>query len=206
MSRAMNCARPAPAAVPAQAARPGPDPGPAAALHGVTKVYRLGRGTVTALRDVDVVFPRGSFTAVMGASGSGKSTLLHCAAGLDRPTSGQVILAGRDLGPLREAQVTRLRRDRAGFVFQSFNLVPSLTVELNVALPARLAGRRCRRQEIRDALGMVGLAGRGARRGPGGWWPGHGHPRAGGRRRGAVQPGDHPGADRGTRPWPWPTP
>jgi len=81
----------------------------------------------------------------MGASGSGKTTLLQCAAGLDRPTSGTVRLAGQDLGALRESQVTRLRRDRVGFVFQSFNLVPSLTVELNVALPARLAGRRCRR-------------------------------------------------------------
>ncbi len=160
MSRAMNSAPPAPAAGPARAARPEPDPGPAAALHGVSKVYRMGRSTVTALRGVNAVFPRGSFTAVMGASGSGKTTLLQCAAGLDRPTSGQVILAGQDLGPLREAQVTRLRRDRAGFVFQSFNLVPSLSVELNVALPARLAGRRCRRQEIRDALGVVGLAGR----------------------------------------------
>jgi putative ABC transport system ATP-binding protein len=172
MSRALSLAQaipdgpgvpdadPAPAARPAPATRPGWDPAPAAALHGVTKTYRLGRSTITALRDVDLVFPRHSCTAVMGASGSGKTTLLHCAAGLDRPTSGQVILAGQDLGPLREAQVTRLRRDRVGFVFQSFNLMPSLTVELNVALPARLAGRRCRRQEIRDALDTVGLAGR----------------------------------------------
>ena len=88
----------------------------------------------------------------MGASGSGKTTLLHCAAGLDRPTSGRVILAGQDLGPLREAQVTRLRRDRAGFAFQSFNLVPSLTVELNVALPARL---------VPDGRGERQVAGRG---------------------------------------------
>jgi putative ABC transport system ATP-binding protein len=126
----------------------------------VTKVYRPGRRTVTGLRGVRLTFPRGSCTAVMGASGSGKTTLLQCAAGLDRPTSGTVRLAGQDLGELSESQVTRLRRDRVGFVFQSFNLVPSLTVELNVALPARLAGRRCRRPEIRDALGAVGLADR----------------------------------------------
>jgi putative ABC transport system ATP-binding protein len=154
MARALSPARPGPAAAPDR------DTDPAVALHGVTKVYHPGRSTITALRDVHLAFPRGSCTAVMGASGSGKTTLLQCAAGLDRPTSGTVSLAGQDLGPLRESRVTRLRRDRVGFVFQSFNLVPSLTVELNVALPARLAGRRCRRREIRDALGVVGLADR----------------------------------------------
>jgi putative ABC transport system ATP-binding protein len=164
MARALSPARPGPATRPdrdaGQATRPDHDTGHAVALHGVTKVYRPGRRTLTALRGVDLAFPRGSCTAVMGASGSGKTTLLQCAAGLDRPTSGTVRLAGQDLGALRESQVTRLRRDRVGFVFQSFNLVPSLTVELNVALPARLAGRRCRRPEIRDALGAVGLADR----------------------------------------------
>jgi len=139
MARALSPARPGPATRPdrdtGQAARPDHDTGHAVALHGVTKVYRSGRRTVTALRGVHLTFPRGSCTAVMGASGSGKTTLLQCAAGLDRPTSGTVRLAGQDLGELRESQVTRLRRDRVGFVFQSFNLVPSLTVELNVALP-----------------------------------------------------------------------
>jgi putative ABC transport system ATP-binding protein len=166
MARALSPARPGPATRPdrdtGQVARPDHDTGHAVALHGVTKVYRPGRRTVTALRGVHLAFPRGSCTAVMGASGSGETTLLQCAAGLDRPTSGTVRLAGQDLGELRESQVTRLRRDRVGFVFQSFNLVPSLTVELNVALPARLAGRRCRRPEIRDALGAVGLADRAA--------------------------------------------
>ncbi len=99
MSRALS---PAARAVPA--AQPGRDPGAAVTLRGVTRVYRTGRGALTALRDVSLVFPRGACTAVMGASGSGKTTLLHCAAGLDRPTPGQVILAGQDLGPLREAR------------------------------------------------------------------------------------------------------
>ena len=134
----------------------------------MTSVYRTGRSAVTALRDVSLVFPPGSCAAVMGASGSGKTTLLHCAAGLDRPTSGQVILAGQDLGPLREAQATRLRRDRVGFVFQAFNLVPSLTVELNVALPARLAGRRCGRARPPGRSG----AGRAAALGAAGRAPG----------------------------------
>ena len=114
----------------------------AVALRGVSKVYRSRSGAVTALRDVTVDLPAGSFTAVMGPSGSGKSTLLQCAAGLDRPTGGEVYLSGQPLGKLSETRLTLLRRDRIGFVFQSFNLLPSLTAELNVALPLRLAGRR----------------------------------------------------------------
>ncbi len=96
----------------------------------------------------------------MGPSGSGKSTLLQCAAGLDRPTSGEVTLAGHDLHALSETRLTLLRRDQIGFVFQSFNLLPALTAELNIALPLRLAGRRPRRGEIRSVLARVGLADR----------------------------------------------
>jgi putative ABC transport system ATP-binding protein len=96
----------------------------------------------------------------MGPSGSGKSTLLQCAAGLDRPTSGEIRAAGHDLGRLSETRLTMLRRERIGFVFQAFNLLPSLTAELNVALPLRLAGRRPARRQVRDALAAVGLAGR----------------------------------------------
>jgi putative ABC transport system ATP-binding protein len=133
---------------------------PAVALREVSKVYGSGGGAVTALREVTADFAPGSFTAVMGPSGSGKSTLLQCAAGLDRPTSGEVWLAGQSLRGLSETKLTRLRRDRIGFVFQSFNLLPSLTAELNVALPLRLAGRKPSRGEVRDMLAVVGLADR----------------------------------------------
>jgi putative ABC transport system ATP-binding protein len=115
---------------------------------------------VAALREVTVAFVAGSFTAVMGPSGSGKSTLLQCAAGLDRPTSGEIRVAGHDLGGLSEANLTVLRRERIGLAFQSFNLLPSLTAELNVALPLRLAGRKPRRRQIRDALAAAGLENR----------------------------------------------
>ena len=137
--------------------------GQAVALRRVTKEYRSG-GVVTALDQVTLGFGAGTFTAVMGPSGSGKSTLLQCAAGLDRPTSGEVWLGGQELGDLSETRLTVLRRSRIGFVFQSFNLLPSLTAELNVALPLRLAGRRPSRPEIRRVLGSVGLADRAGHR------------------------------------------
>jgi putative ABC transport system ATP-binding protein len=129
-------------------------------LRDVRAVHGSGPRRVTALAGVSVSFERGSFTAVMGPSGSGKSTLLHCAAGLDRPAAGQVVLDGTDLGPLNEDARTRLRRDRAGFVFQEYNLVSSLTAEQNVGLPQRLAGRRPERAAVAAALAAVGLADR----------------------------------------------
>ncbi|MFE9661331.1 ATP-binding cassette domain-containing protein [Streptomyces sp. NPDC005955] len=132
-------------------------------LASVTRVHRPhGRGgtPVTALDGVSLSFGRGTFTAVMGPSGSGKSTLLQCAAGLDRPTSGSVVLDGTELTGLGERRLTLLRRERIGFVFQSFNLLPSLTAEQNVALPLRLAGRRPGRARVREALARVGLADR----------------------------------------------
>ena len=95
-----------------------------------------------ALAGVNVTFERGRFTAVMGPSGSGKSTLMHCMAGLDRPTSGQAFVGDLDLGTLDDSGLTQMRRDRVGFVFQSFNLVPTLTAGENITLPADLAGRR----------------------------------------------------------------
>ncbi|WP_329287317.1 ABC transporter ATP-binding protein [Streptomyces sp. NBC_00691] len=130
-----------------------------------TAAVRLRRLTrhhrdVRALDGVDLDFRAGTFTAVMGPSGSGKSTLLQCAAGLDRPTSGQVEVGGVALEGLSERRLTLLRRDRIGFVFQSFNLLPALTAAQNVALPLRLAGRRPSRTEVRAALARVGLAGR----------------------------------------------
>jgi putative ABC transport system ATP-binding protein len=126
-------------------------------LLSLRKVYGKKWTRVVALDGVTAGFGRGTFTAVMGPSGSGKSTLLHCAAGLDRPTSGSVILGGRDLATMREAELTRLRRDRIGFVFQAFNLLPSLNVEQNVTLPLRLAGRRADKDLVRRVLSQVGL-------------------------------------------------
>jgi putative ABC transport system ATP-binding protein len=119
---------------------------------------------VAALDGVDLDFAAGSFTAVMGPSGSGKSTLLQCAAGLDRPTSGTVEIDGIGLGGLSERRLTLLRRERIGFVFQSYNLVPSLTAAQNVGLPLRLAGRRPSRAEVRGALARAGLDGRAGHR------------------------------------------
>jgi putative ABC transport system ATP-binding protein len=129
----------------------------AIALREVRKVYGRGEGTVTALDGVTVELPSRSFTAIMGPSGSGKSTLLHVAAGLDRPTSGTVAFGDTELTRLNERRLTLLRRERIGFVFQAFNLLPSLTVAQNVALPLRLDGRRARRSELREIVARVGL-------------------------------------------------
>lgn len=109
-------------------------------LRGVRRQYGRGSRAVHALRGIDLTLPRGSLTAVMGPSGSGKSTFLQCAAGLDRPTAGSVRLGGTEITGMSENELTALRRTRLGFVFQSFNLLPSLTVEQNVVLPMRLAG------------------------------------------------------------------
>ncbi len=118
---------------------PGP-PSPAARAIELTKTYGKGDAAVRALDDVNVEFERGRFTAVMGPSGSGKSTLMHCLAGLDAPTSGRTFVGGRELGCLDDTALTQMRRDRIGFVFQSFNLVPTLTARENITLPADLAG------------------------------------------------------------------
>src|SRR3954449_3885600 len=130
--------------------RPSPATAPVVALRDVRKVHGHGDGQVVALDGISVALPSGSFTAIMGPSGSGKSTFLHVAAGLDRPTSGSVSLAGTELAGLSERKLTILRRERVGFVFQAFNLMPSLTVTQNIGLPLRLDGRRPRRSEIRD--------------------------------------------------------
>ncbi|MFJ3672226.1 ABC transporter ATP-binding protein [Streptomyces sp. NPDC090106] len=129
-------------------------------LTSVSRRYGRGDGGVTALDDVSLAFARGTFTAVMGPSGSGKSTLLQCAAGLDRPTSGSVRIGDTELTGLSERRLTLLRRERVGFVFQSYNLLPSLTAEQNVALPLRLSGRRVSRARVREALHRVGLGDR----------------------------------------------
>jgi putative ABC transport system ATP-binding protein len=115
---------------------------PAAQARDLVKTYGSGDTAVPALRGITAEFGKGTFTAIMGPSGSGKSTLMHCLAGLDRVTSGQVVIGGVDLTGLTDRKLTRLRRDRVGFVFQSFNLVPALTARQNILLPLELAGRR----------------------------------------------------------------
>ncbi|WP_283134435.1 ABC transporter ATP-binding protein [Rhizohabitans arisaemae] len=133
-------------------------------LWSVRRTYRAAAREMRALDGVTTGFEAGTFTAVMGPSGSGKSTLLHCAAGLDRPTEGKVVIDGTDLGTLDETGLTLLRRERVGFVFQAFNLVSALTAEQNVFLPLRLAGKPVAPEEIRTALAEVGLADRGGHR------------------------------------------
>ncbi|MEU9462417.1 ABC transporter ATP-binding protein [Streptomyces sp. NPDC048312] len=137
-------------------------------LRGVRRQYGRGGSVVHALRGIDLALPRATFTAVMGPSGSGKSTFLQCAAGLDRPTEGSVRLGGTEITGMSENRLTELRRTRLGFVFQSFNLLPSLTVEQNVVLPMRLAGLRTgsarSRREATEMLTRVGLGDKGGRR------------------------------------------
>ena len=139
---------------------PGTAPAPAVALRDVRKVYGRDEGAVVALDGVSVALAAGSFTAVMGPSGSGKSTFLNVAAGLDRPTSGTVRLGDTELAGLSEHRLTVLRRERIGFVFQAFNLLPSLTVAQNIGLPLRLDGHRPRGSAVREAAARVGLEGR----------------------------------------------
>ncbi|MEU8779201.1 ABC transporter ATP-binding protein [Streptomyces sp. NPDC048606] len=151
------------------APRTGPDAGaprPVPALHArnLHRTHGRGRDAVHALRGVDITFAPGTFTAVMGPSGSGKSTLLHCVAGMDRPTTGTVHWGPTDITALPERRLARLRRTEAGFIFQSYNLMPAMTVEENVALPARLAGTRVDRAAVTAALAQVGLADRGGER------------------------------------------
>ncbi|WP_342671431.1 ABC transporter ATP-binding protein [Nonomuraea candida] len=119
----------------------------------MTKRY----GDLVALDDVTLAFPRGRFVAVMGPSGSGKSTLLQCAAALDRPTSGTVVMGGTDVGGLSETSRTELRRKHAGFVFQSYNLLPALSVQDNITLPLRLAGVRPDLEWLGELVHRVGL-------------------------------------------------
>ena len=132
----------------------------AARAVGARKVYGSGETAVVALDDVDVEITTGRFTAIMGPSGSGKSTLMHCLAGLDTLSSGRVLIGDTDLSALSDRDLTLLRRTRIGFVFQAFNLVPTLTAIENITLPLALAGRRADQDWLGEVVATVGLASR----------------------------------------------
>jgi putative ABC transport system ATP-binding protein len=124
---------------------------------GISRRYGEGETTVDALVDVSTDFARGRFTAIMGPSGSGKSTLMHILAGLDQPTSGTVVLDGQEITKLDDAELTKLRRDKLGFVFQFFNLLPVLTAEENLVLPLSIAGRKPDQEWLEQLIRTVGL-------------------------------------------------
>jgi putative ABC transport system ATP-binding protein len=137
--------------------RVGAEAPPAARGVGLTKVYGEGDTRVVALDAVDVAFRAGQFTAIMGPSGSGKSTLMHCMAGLDAVTSGQAYIGDTELSSLNDRQLTMLRRDKVGFVFQAYNLLPTLTALENITLPMDIAGRRPDQQWLDTVIDTVGL-------------------------------------------------
>ncbi|MET9378419.1 ABC transporter ATP-binding protein [Streptomyces sp. NPDC003035] len=132
----------------------------AARATDLSKVYGQGETQVVALDHVTVDFRQGEFTAIMGPSGSGKSTLMHCVAGLDSFSSGSVRLGETELGTLKDKQLTQLRRDKIGFIFQAFNLLPTLTALENITLPMDIAGRKPDKQWVEKVIDMIGLSGR----------------------------------------------
>ena len=129
----------------------------AARAAGLTKVYGEGQTAVTALRAIDAEFRRGHFTAIMGPSGSGKSTLMHCLAGLDTVTSGHVFIGDVELSTLKDKELTMLRRDRVGFIFQQFNLLTTLTARENITLPLDIAGRKPDQEWLDTVVDAVAL-------------------------------------------------
>ena len=133
------------------------DPDAIVSASEVTRRYGEGDAAVDALRGISLDFPPGAFTAIMGPSGSGKSTLMHILAGLDRPTSGTVVIDGRDITKMDDGDLTNLRRDRIGFVFQFFNLVPVLNAEENMLLPLSIAGRKPERVWVEQLMRTVGI-------------------------------------------------
>jgi putative ABC transport system ATP-binding protein len=137
-----------------------PPPEIAIRARGLRKTYSRASVEVRALDGVDVAVDKGRWTAVMGPSGSGKSTLMHCLAGLDTADSGSIVLGGQEITGLNDTELTRLRRDRIGFVFQAFNLVPTLTAEQNIVLPLDLAGKPVDRAWMADVVGILGLTDR----------------------------------------------
>ncbi|MFD7442371.1 ABC transporter ATP-binding protein [Streptomyces sp. NPDC059909] len=132
----------------------------AARAMDLSKVYGQGETQVVALDRVTVDFRQGEFTAIMGPSGSGKSTLMHCVAGLDSFSSGSVRIGETELGSLKDKQLTQLRRDKIGFIFQAYNLLPTLTALENITLPMDIAGRKPDKQWLQQVIDMVGLSAR----------------------------------------------
>jgi putative ABC transport system ATP-binding protein len=126
----------------------------------LTKIYGEKETSVTALDSVSIEFKENEFTAIMGPSGSGKSTLLHCLAGLDKPTSGNIYLKGEDISKLNDKQLTKIRRDSFGFIFQAFNLIPTLTAEENITLPASIAGRKPDLNWVKQVVEAVDISDR----------------------------------------------
>jgi putative ABC transport system ATP-binding protein len=147
-------------AVPAAGAAEATPTGPVVEAHELTRRYGEGDTAVDALRGVNLEVERGKLTAVMGPSGSGKSTLMHILAALDVPTTGYVVLAGTKLGELNDTQITKLRREHIGFIFQFFNLLPMLTAEENILLPLTIAGEKPEKGWFEELLKTVGLADR----------------------------------------------
>ena len=128
--------------------------------QNLTKTYGEKETIVTALDEINIEFEENQFTAIMGPSGSGKSTLLHCLAGLDRPTSGQIFLKGTDISTLNDKQLTKMRRDSFGFIFQAFNLIPTLTAEENISLPASISGKKPDQEWIKEVVNAVDIGDR----------------------------------------------
>ena len=147
---------------PAQPASPGAEGNghPAAQAIGLEKTYGTGATAVRALDSVSIAFERGCFSAVMGPSGSGKSTLMHCMAGLDKPTGGRSLIGDKDIASLDDSALTELRRDQVGFIFQSFNLVPTLSAKENITLPADLGGRKLDKEWFGYIVGQLGITDR----------------------------------------------
>jgi putative ABC transport system ATP-binding protein len=137
-----------------------PAPAPIVSTSELHRQYGEGEAAVHALRGVTLLFPAGEFTAIMGPSGSGKSTLMHLLAGLDRPTSGSVVVAGQELANLDDKKLTSLRRDQLGFVFQAFNLIPVLTARENITLPLMLAGKQAENGWFKTLVDAVDLGDR----------------------------------------------
>lgn len=127
---------------------------------GLTKIYGTGTAKVTAVNDVTLNIFAGQFTSIMGASGSGKSTLLHMIAGLDTVTAGEVVVAGKNITKMNDKQLSYFRRDHIGFVFQAFNLLPTMSAEQNILLPTKMAGGKVDRQWFNDLTGALGLSDR----------------------------------------------
>lgn len=146
--------------VPEQAAAVGAAGAVIAHVRGLTKTYGAGDSAVHALRDVSVDLYAGEFTAIMGPSGSGKSTFMHCVAGLDAATAGAIVVDGQDVAGMSDGELTRFRRHSVGFIFQSFNLLPTLTAEDNIRLPLQLARTECEQEWFDEVIATVGLESR----------------------------------------------